>query len=175
VTYFSIGCDPDSKAHGVAIYKNAVLIELLNLSLLDLMDKLIELKSQGDIHVHIENVNGNKAVWHGEDQNKKAYGMTSQNVAKCKQAQIEVERMLSRLGIPFTQHPPSSAWKKEDQKRQFELATGWKGRSNEDNRSAAYFGYLGAGGFKLVASGIQPYVKKSGAKKHEVKRYSQSR
>ncbi len=175
MAFFSVGCDPDSKEHGVAIYKNAVLIELLNLSLLDFMDKLIDLKTHGDIHVHIENVNGNKAVWHGEDQNKKAYGMTSQNVAKCKQAQIEVERMLARLEIPFTQHPPSSAWKKEDQKRQFELVTGWKGRSNEDNRSAAYFGYLGAGGFKSVASGVQSYVKKSGAKKHEVKRYSQSR
>ncbi|PNG65001.1 hypothetical protein CRN61_17815 [Vibrio vulnificus] len=174
MTFYSVGCDPDSKAHGVAIYKDGALIELLNLSLLDFMDKLLELKKLGDIRVHIENVNGNKAVWHGEEQNKKAYGMTSQNVAKCKQAQVEVERMLARLQVPFTHHQPSSAWKKEDQKRQFELVTGWKGRSNEDNRSAAYFGYLGAGGFKSALSFAKPYIQK-GENKREIKRYSQSR
>ncbi|URM11945.1 hypothetical protein KLK36_07325 [Vibrio anguillarum] len=102
---YSIGCDPDSKSHGIAIYKNGALTELHNLNLMQLMDKLVDLKETGTIHVHIENVNGNKAVWHGENQNKKAYGMTSQNVAKCKQAQIEVERMLEKLGIPYTHYP----------------------------------------------------------------------
>ncbi|MBF4229935.1 hypothetical protein [Vibrio anguillarum] len=139
---YSIGCDPDSKSHGIAIYKNGALTELHNLNLMQLMDKLVDLKETGTIHVHIENVN--KAVWHGENQNKKAYGMTSQNVAKCKQAQIEVERMLEKLGIPYTHYPASSNWKSQASKKQFEMVTGWKKTSNEDNRSAAYFGFLGA-------------------------------
>ncbi|EGR2141047.1 hypothetical protein D0810_15015 [Vibrio cholerae] len=161
---FTIGCDPDSEAHGVAIYKNGALSQLHNLNLLDLMDKLIELKPLGDIHVHIENLNGNKAVWHGKDQNKKAYGMTSQNVAKCKQAQIEVERMLTKLGIQFTRHPVSSAWKSQEAKKQFELATGWKGNSNEDKRSAAYFGFIGCGNQKALSLSLcQPYVPKKKA------------
>ena len=34
-------------------------------------------------------------------------------------------------------------WKDKHGKIEFESVTGWTGRSNEDTRSAAYFGMLG--------------------------------
>jgi hypothetical protein len=40
-------------------------------------------------------------------------------------------------------HKVSKKWKDAAGKKEFERVTGWKGRSNEDTRSAAYFGYLG--------------------------------
>ena len=57
------------------------------------------------------------------------------------QSQSELERMLIRFNIVPTKHKISKMWKKD--KAQFEKVTGWTGRSNEDTRSAAYFGFLG--------------------------------
>ena len=142
-----IGIDPDSKAHGVAIYINKDLKVLNCMTLMELhgfltvdVDFAIE-----DVTVHIENVDGNKSVWHGRQQSKAAFGQTSQRVAKCKQAQLELERMLDWLGVEVVRHKISKAWKTgETQTNQFKKITKWKGRSNEDTRSAAYFGYLGS-------------------------------
>lgn len=141
---YVIGIDPDSSKHGIAVYKDERLIELQSMPLMEFMDYLIELDTD-QISFHIEDVNGQKAVWHGKNQSKSAYGMTSQNVAKCKQAQIEIERMIEHLfgAGKITRHKISKQWKDQAGKRQFELVTGWKGRSNEDMRSASYFGYLG--------------------------------
>lgn len=158
---YSIGCDPDSKYHGVAVYKNGNLVDLQALNLMQFMDLLLEIKVDGAIHVHIENMNGKKAVWHAEDQSKKSYGMASQNVAKCKQAQIEVERMLDKLSIPYTHHHISSAWKSQAEKKQFEVVTGWKGTSTKDTRSAAYFGFIGLGNSSCLKLAMKPYSPKA--------------
>ena len=66
----------------------------------------------------------------------------SEHIGLCKQSQVELERMLSHYGIKIVKHKISKTWKKE--KAQFQAVTGWKGQSNEDTRSAAYFGWLGA-------------------------------
>ena len=48
---------------------------------------------------------------------------------------------LDSLGVPYKLHKPQKGnWAKD--KARFEKVTGWKGRSNEDTRSAAYFGFL---------------------------------
>jgi len=141
-----IGIDPDSKAHGVAMYFDGDLKVLSCMSLMEVHGFLtcdVDFNIE-DVVVHIEHVDGNKSVWHGRQQSKAAFGQTSQRVAKCKQAQLELERMFKWLGVEVVRHKISKAWKKgETQTNQFKLATKWKGRSNEDTRSAAYFGYLG--------------------------------
>ena len=141
-----LGIDPDSSKHGIAVYRIGKLDSLMSLELMELMNWLkVEYAKDSiepvSIICHIEDVNANKAVWHGRSQSKAAYGATSQNVAKCKQAQIELMRMLDFMGVPYKLHKISKAWKKD--KVLFERITGWAGRSNEDTRSAAYFGYLG--------------------------------
>ena len=68
----------------------------------------------------------------------------SEKVGKCKQVQIEIERLAEHFGIKVVRHKVSSSWKTgEAQTNQFKLNTKWKGRSNEDSRSAAWFGFLG--------------------------------
>lgn len=138
-----IGVDPSASKHGIAVYIGGKLEHLLNLELMEIHQMLIhDFNSDFDnIAFVIEDVKANKAVWHGRSQNKLAFGMTSQNVAKCKQAQIELEKMLKFLGVKYVNKSISSQWKKS--KGLFEKITGWKGSSNKDNRSAAYFGYLG--------------------------------
>ena len=69
---------------------------------------------------------------------KMAWGL-----GKCAQSEIELRRVLEVMGFKYVMHKRNSVWKKSKNKKQFELVTGWTGRSNEDTRSAAYFGWLG--------------------------------
>jgi len=139
-----IGCDPDSDKSGFAFYVDGNLERLECLSLIGFNIKLDTLAKQFDsIELHIEDVKSKKAVWHNRKGSQAAYGMTCQRVGQCKQVQTEVERIAEYHGVKIVKHNPSSKWKDAAGKSQFEKATGWPGRSNEDARSAAYFGYLG--------------------------------
>ena len=141
-----IGCDPDSKAHGIAVYIDGKLTHLFNANCIDLM-KFIndELFAYSDITAHVENVKGSNAVFMPPSRasNKliaeaKARGRT---LGMCQQSQTELERVFEHFNIEVVHHKISKRWKK--QKEEFERVTGWKKRSNEDNRSAAYFGLIG--------------------------------
>ena len=141
-----VGVDPDSTKHGVAIYVNGTLKDVTTLSLMKLMDKLVELQCNLDanISLHIENVCGqNTAFAKIGVKNARAGTAINRSVGKCQQAQLEVERMCEYLGVPYTRHKISKQWKDAAGKKVFERVTGWSGRSNEDSRSAAWFGYLG--------------------------------
>ena len=142
-----IGIDPDSKAHGVAVYRNGKLETLECMPLMKLylfIDN--ELNSDSKVIVHIENVKDNNAVF---VKPKRSYSgkelaevkARSRTLGMVQQSQTEVERLLEHLGVDYKLHKISKMWKKD--KKQFELVTGWKGRSNEDTRSGAYFGFLG--------------------------------
>lgn len=139
-----IGIDPDSTSHGVAIYRDGKLAELKTLDLLGVWS-LISMEEDGDTLplFSIENVMGNKFIYarnnHG---NKSVQSQIAMRVGRCQQAQVELMRMLDHLNAPYILHKPTKGnWAKN--KAQFEKATGWTKRSNEDTRSAAYFGYLG--------------------------------
>lgn len=139
-----IGIDPDSKAHGVAIYEKGKLIDLKPMNLVELMGVFRANEHRNPI-VHIEDVNGVSASFTARDSKKNTNIKLkiASHSGMCKQAQIEVERMAEYYGIRVVKHKISSAWKDARGKKMFEAATGWKGRSNEDTRSAAYFGMLG--------------------------------
>jgi len=139
-----IGCDPDSKAHGVAVYMDGRLIELRSFELLELQ-QYIEQDCCGSnsIELHIENVCGVSAAFNARDRktNLNVKLKIAQHIGMCKQAQVEVERMAEANGVKVVKHKISKMWKKD--KAQFEKVTGWSGHSNEDTRSASWFGYLG--------------------------------
>lgn len=144
MTTFVIGCDPDSKLHGIAIYEDGKLIDLKNLSLIEIYRLLKNLKQFGSVIMSIEDNNAVSAIYAGRFNTKDSQAVKSkkaQHVGMCKQAQIEVERVCENLGVEVVRQKPSKQWK-DTNNRQFELVTGWKKRSNEDNRSAAYFGWL---------------------------------
>lgn len=141
---FVIGIDPDSKAHGVAIFESGRLAELHNLPLMGVYRLLKNLKQFGSVIVSIEDNNAVSAIYAGRFNTKDSQAVKSkkaQHVGMCKQAQIEVERVCEELDIQVIRQKPSKQWK-EANNRQFELVTKWTKRSNEDNRSAAYMGWL---------------------------------
>ena len=141
-----IGIDPDSKAHGVAVYVDGKLTILKSLTLEQILF-LIHTEPKPminqDIEFHIEDVNGVSAAFNARDKrtNINVKLKMAQHIGMCKQSQIELERFLHHYGIKVVKHKISKIWKKD--KAQFEKVTGWTGRSNEDTRSAAYFGWLG--------------------------------
>lgn len=135
-----IGIDPDSSKHGIAIYEDGKLICLECLSLMGVMGLMKSLVVGNDVEVHIEDVCANNAVFRSGG-NAKVNMSIARRLGMVQQSQAELERMLIRFHIVPTKHKISKMWKKD--KAQFEKVTGWTGRSNEDTRSAAYFGFLG--------------------------------
>ena len=135
-----IGIDPDSKAHGVAVYLNGSLVRLQSMPLIDLFKYVDEATriTGWDIEAHIEDVKARRAAWHGGGVGGAI------DVGKCHQAQTEAERVFDYFKIKVVKHKISKLWKSQASKKQFEKVTGWKKPSNEDTRSAAYFGWLGS-------------------------------
>ncbi|MCH9645320.1 MAG: hypothetical protein K0U08_01540 [Proteobacteria bacterium] len=141
----TIGIDPDSKAHGVAIYHDKKLVALECLTLMQIHELLHKDYLGKNVIFSIENVCATSAAFNARDKksNQAVKLKMAQHIGQCKQSQIELERMLDYLGFKCIYYPISKSWKSQAGKKQFELVTGWKGRSNEDTRSAAYFGFLG--------------------------------
>jgi len=140
-----IGIDPDSNKHGVSEYWNGKLVNLWSMRLMDLRDLLDGIRPRDQVEIHIEDVcRVSNSGFHVRAKDPLPVKLKkAENVGMCKQAQREVEYMAEYLGIKIVKHPISSRWKSQQGKREFENITGWTGRSNEDTRSGAYFGFLG--------------------------------
>lgn len=143
---YIIGVDPDSKAHGIAVYENGKLITLKCLTLMQVMDLIKSIGSDSSaIEFHIENVCGQNATFSKSFvKNARASTTVSRSLGMCQQAQTELERMIESFGIKIVHHKISKQWKSAiTGKASFEGHTCWQGQSNEDTRSAAWFGWIG--------------------------------
>lgn len=142
-----IGCDPDSTAHGIAIYVNGGLVHVKSMNLISIY-LMLKSNEYQNITFHIEDNLANSSVYRQRFKSNDSEGLKakkSQHVGYVKQAQTELERMLSEFpDIKIVHYKSSSKWKDSAGKKQFERLTGWTGRSNKDTRSGAYFGYLGS-------------------------------
>jgi len=144
----TMGVDPDSKAHGVAIYNpNGKLARLECMTLLQVLDFVKTAKVDYCVTVHMEDVCAMNAVFRQRQGKNQGVNMAMSNsIGKCQQAQVELERVFESLDVKVVKHKISKMWKDQPGKKQFEKVTGWTGRSNEDTRSSAYFGWLGVTG-----------------------------
>lgn len=140
MTSYVVGIDPGStKGHGVATYIDGVLSDLKMSNLMGLYEHLSELKRTGDTIVYIEDVYGARGAYRVNPKDNKAQAAAKgRSIGRCDWAQVEVERLCDYLGINVIKRPISIRWKNPAGKKEFEMVTGWKGRSNEDTRSAAY-------------------------------------
>ena len=143
-----IGVDPDSGKNGVSFYEDGELFDLKSLSTLEFCfyigDLLIDEKPE-DIQIHIEDLNSIRcsSFNYRPKDTIRVKAKKSESVGKCKQAQTEIENIAAHFGIEVVKHRVSSKWKSQKEKAEFQQLTGWTKNSNEDNRSAAYFGYIG--------------------------------
>jgi hypothetical protein len=140
---FTVGIDPDSERHGFAVYKNGKLIVCATATNIEIFnDHLPELLAVGMVVFSIENVMQNEFVYARNRQaSKAAESRVAMSIGRCQQAQLELMRCLDHARVPYVLHAPQAGnWK--DKKALFEKITGWTGRSNEDSRAAAFFGWL---------------------------------
>jgi len=138
---YVIGCDPDSEKHGIAIFKDGKLIEMHMYNNMEIVTNIIEKYDVSDLLFSIENVMTTNHIFgkHLTDNNK-----SNMKVALCvgrvQQSQVELERLLDHFGVKYRRYAPCSDWKKQE--TLFKRNTGWTKRSNEDKRSAAWFGFM---------------------------------
>lgn len=139
---FVIGVDPDAQASGVATFNNGQLVRLETLDNVGIVQLA---QTMQNVSFSIEDVMANQFVYSRNQQaSKAAQSKVAMHIGRCQQAQVELMRWLDYLGVKYVLHKPTkSNWAKD--KAKFEMLTGWKGRSNEDTRSAAFFGFLEAG------------------------------
>lgn len=136
-----IGIDPDSDKHGAAVFINRKLDKLCKVSLWEVVEIV---KNRIDIVFSIEDVMANQFVYarnrNGSTANQSKIAM---HIGRCQQSQVELMRILDHFKVKYVLHKPSRQnWAKD--KERFERFTGWDKQSNEDTRSAAYFGWLEA-------------------------------
>lgn len=135
----TVGIDPDGTAHGVAVYEDQTLIALHNFELFDVLKLCLAFD---DVVVSMENTLMTNAVYtRNKNANRAIQDKIAVSIGRCQQSQIELARALERHNIIYVLHNPTkNNWAKN--KEYFERITGWNKRSNEDNRSAAYFAFL---------------------------------
>jgi len=138
-----IGCDPDSEKHGIALYRDGVLEWLTTMNNLSIVEELMANFLPEELLFSIEDVCANNFVYAINNKgNKSVTSKIAMSIGRCQQAQKELMMWLKYYGVKYVLHKPQKGnWAKN--KAQFEKVTGWKGLSNEDTRSAAYFGFLG--------------------------------
>ena len=149
---YVVGIDPDSDKIAFAIYKRGVLKRLGQLALLDFYREFQQKKYNGTLFV-VEDVcsgkylytrhqNAVRAIKHlPKSRQDKILQKMAVDVGRCQQSQIELCRVLYEIGHDVKLIPPKKGnW--NTNAAFFKQITGWTSRSNNDTRSAAYFGWL---------------------------------
>ena len=141
---YTIGIDPDSDKHGVAIYQDGQLQALETMDDVEIVTMVESIRQNVSPHITfaIEDVLANKFVY-GRNQHasRAAQSNIGMKIGQCQQAQKSLIRWLEHLGVTYRLFRPQRGnW--AENKAQFEHVTGWQKRSSKDTRSAAFFGYL---------------------------------
>lgn len=139
---YIIGIDPDSEAHGFALYECGIMIALTNKTLMQIIE-FIQYGNADAMMFSVENNLAVNAVFSKNAQRSKApHAKVALCVGRVQQAQTELMRALDYHNVPYMLQKNSSVWKDTKEKAQFEKVTGWTKNSNADTRSAAYMGWL---------------------------------
>ena len=138
-----VGIDPDVKGHGTATYVNGLLWDMARKTTRDIEAYIKEFNfDDHSLLFSIENVSANTFLYGGNiTDNELINRKIMLSVGRNQQAFEELKAMIESYKIPIHLYKPQKDnWAKH--RHVFEKATGWKKRSNEDCRSAAFFGYL---------------------------------
>ena len=152
----TVGIDPDSTAHGVAVFEDQTLISLHNFQLFDVLRLCLAFD---DVFVSMEHTLMTSAVYtRNKNANRRIQDKIAVSIGRCQQSQTELARAFERHNIKYVLHNPTkSNWAKN--KEYFERMTGWNKRSNEDNRSAAYFGFIESRGKRNANISKQNHIR----------------
>ena len=149
-----IGIDPDCKKSGLAIYQDGELCELKNLSLPEYISFLMDLEKwrlEGfHSEIAIEDSSLNSFFCSRNSSGKDSLHeklKRAMRTGRIQQQSILMGELAEFYGVPVTRYKPCAGnFQKTGRKAatncaMLNAATGWDKKSNEETRSAAYFGY----------------------------------
>ena len=139
-----IGIDPDCQKSGLAVYKDGKLVSLHNLDFKSFCSAIsnFEFGEPGNTLFIVEDATKIKGMYkRNRDNNPQKQAAIAQKVGSVKQLGLCLIDYLELFGFTVIREKPSRKnWAKD--RTTFERITGWNKQSNEETRSAAYFGYL---------------------------------
>jgi hypothetical protein len=134
-----IGIDPDVKKNGVAVwYQKPKRLELSNLKFFDVFDLIRLLKIRNQIIVIIDAGWLNKSNFHVTGTNKNVNGKIGERVGANHETGRKIAEMCIYLGVEHQLHRPTTS---KVNKEMFEKITGYKDRTNQENRDAGLLVY----------------------------------
>ncbi len=138
-----IGIDPDCKKSGFAIFVDGNLKDLKKLNFSQVMLEASSGSFKDAIFI-VEDANQIKTIYKkNRNLDPVIQSSIAQKVGKNKQIATCLIDLLRFYNFKVKEVKPMSGnWAKAKMKKQFEACTGWKKRSCEETRSAAYFGYM---------------------------------
>jgi len=139
----TIGIDPDSDKHGIAVFHGSELAQLATMRCVDVVSFVTNAIADGhDVMASCEDVMANQFVYgRNMRSSKSAQSKVAMHIGRCQQAQVELVRWLEHLEVTVRLYAPTRGnWANDP--AMFQRITGWQGRSNADTRSAAFFGWL---------------------------------
>lgn len=144
-----IGIDPDCKKSGFAVYESGILKSLYSKDLADYVDWLPHLAEEG-AEIAIEDSSLNSFVYSRNSSGKDSLQVKLKRAmltGRIQQQSILMGELAERFGVKVTRYKPCAGnFQKTGRKAatncaMLNKATGWDKKSNEETRSAAYFGY----------------------------------
>ena len=141
-----IGIDPDLRKNGVAFIKNGKVKDLANLSMIDLVEMIVNTECFEDPLFVLEDVEAIKTTVFKQKRKGGISDLrTSENIGKVKAVKILIKEALDHYGCDYKEVKPLRGDVKKAKKdaKYFNLITGWNKSSNQDNRDAALLALFG--------------------------------
>lgn len=145
-----LGIDADIEKSGVAVVENGKIKVLHKLSFPDLVTFVVELSSQREVQVMLEDVEANKPIFWRDikgtpEQKRKINLSIAQKVGMVKAVARLIRQALESKGITVHMIKPlkGNVKKAKEDAAYFNQITGWDKRSNEDGRDAALIAMYG--------------------------------
>ena len=145
-----IGIDPDCVKSGLAVYEDGKLTGLLNFTLSEYIE-MLPLLAQEDAIIAIEDANLIGGMYRHNPRDSRALAAKkAQHVGAIKRQCSVMIELAEAYGVEVKAYKPRKGnWagvtKTVNNKQGVALLkkhTGWEGRSNNETRSAAFFGWI---------------------------------
>jgi hypothetical protein len=138
-----IGIDPDLHKNGMAIIENGEFTRLTVISFPCLCELFESHVMDPEVLFFIEDVNKHKPTFYRGKMSPSVMNNISQKVGMVKGVGTKIIEMLQHYHCNYVLVAPIKGLlkKTKDDRLLFEKLTGWKGKSNADNRDAAMLIY----------------------------------
>lgn len=152
---YVVGIDPDLTKSGVGIYDGRNIV-LKTMSFWELIEFIDEKSTRVDTLFVFEDINSNNAYHKGSGHGEKVKMTIMRKTGQAQGIAKLIEEYMKKKNVPYVMQKPLKGvlkkWKKDTDL--FQKMTGYKGRSNQDNRDAIALAVFGASSYTRIECSI---------------------